>query len=83
MTFQTEKALFMANEHFGIHGPMRFMTSHATLQAHGRMFKGKRTSFVGMALDAGGFVTERHFRLVRLEASMLFVAIHTVDGSFL
>src|SRR4051794_27247851 len=83
MTFQTKKTLLVPNQHLRVYRAMRFMTTHAALQSHGRMLKSERTPFVRMALDASGLITESDSHLPGLHPAVGLVTVNAVDRPFM
>ena len=83
MAFQAEQVLLAAHEHLRIHRAMGFVTTHAPLQAHSGMLKGKGSTLVGMALGAGNFVPAGCFHLPGIQPSVGRVAVDAVDRALL
>ena len=83
MAFQAEQVLLAAHEHLRIHRTMGFVTTHAPLQAHSSMLKGKGSALVGMALGAGNFVPAGSFHLPGIQPSVGRVAVDAVDRALL
>jgi len=83
MAFQAEQVLLAAHEHLRIHRTMGFVTTHAPLQAHSSMLKGKGSALVGMALGAGNFVPAGCFHLPGIQPSVGCVAVDAMNRTFL
>jgi len=83
MAFQAEQVLLAAHEHLRIDRTMGFVTTHAPLQAHSSMLKGKGSALVGMAFGAGNFVPAGCFHLPGIQPSVGRVAVDAVDRALL
>ena len=83
MAFQAEQVLLAAHQHLRIHRTMRFVTTHAPLQAHGGMLEGKGSALVRVALGTRDFVATRCLHLPGIQPSVGCVAVDAVDRAFL
>ena len=83
MAFQAEQMLLGAHKHLRVHGPVRLMAAHATLQTHRSMFERKGAALVGVALGTGHLVPQGRFHLPRIQPPVGRVTIDTVNCPFL
>jgi len=56
VALQTNQSYFLAGQHPWIRGPMGFVTSPATFEAHWCVLKRKRTAFIAVALETSGLI---------------------------
>ena len=82
VAFQAHQAELVPNEHLRVDGTMRLMTRHTSFQPHDRVFEGKGTPLVGMAFDAGRFISKRKSGHLGHQAAVRLVTIYTVNGPF-
>jgi hypothetical protein len=91
VTFKAESENRRPLEQPRVGRPMRRVTRRAAVDAHGRMFKGKRTSLVDVALEARSFVAQSRFqhswtlpcRPSRSGRAMRIVAIRALHHAFI
>ena len=82
VTFQAHQAELRPNEHLGVNGTMRCVACHTSFEAHHGMLEGKGPPLVGMAFDAGRFISKRKSGHLRHQAAVRLVTIYTVNSPF-
>jgi hypothetical protein len=82
MAFQANKANVGAFQHPRIRRTMRLMTRLAAFKTHGRMFEGKWTPFIAMALEASRLIRGETLQHRGPDTAVGVVAVYAIHVPF-